>query len=323
MSLLEYIKNKSRPQISIKMNAYREAVQADLASLVLKPNEKINEAKKHIVNLREISKILKELNYPLIDEFGMAIRTGDPKKVNRTHMAFRRWAEYQKPEKTLSDRIETIMFQYESNLFNDFGPEQADEILASATEESKAILENLAQRIDMTISTLRRWGNYPVTIEAVGEKDWIVSDVKVTIGEAYPVSFLLHLTPLGLKAGELQKAESVPDSLSNDALELLNKLSTNPKYNKIITLYMTRPITDRRFFELSKRDLSLGIQAVLPGHVILTTEPQGDQDVWKVKIDEKYIFERQSQGNIKEYSIIGEEAPIKWIEQFRKAEIEK
>lgn len=322
MSLLEYIKNKSRPQISIKMNAYREGVQADLASLVMRPNDKINEAKKHIVNLREVSKMLRELNYPLVNEFSMAIRTGDPKKVNRMHMAFRRWAEYQSTDKKLSDRIETIMFQYESNLFNEFGSDQADEILKSATEESKAIMENLAQRIDLTISTIKKWGNHPVTIEAVGEKDWTVSEVNVTIGDAYPVNFLIQLTPLGLKVGELQKNESVPDSLEADAFALLGKLSSNPKYNKILTLYMTRPITDRRFFEISKRDLSLGRQTALPGHVILTTEPQGDQDIWKVKIDEKHIFERLSEGNVKEYSIIGEEAPIKWIEQFRKAENE-
>jgi hypothetical protein len=322
MSFSKYIETKIQPpHANISISAYKEKLEADLSSLVIKPNQQLIEAKRNIVNLKEVSKILSELKYPLIDEFNMAIRTADTKKVNHAHLIFRKWTEYSKPDSQLVDRIEEILFQYESNLFTKvFGPEQADEVAISSLAESKATLEHIAQKIDLAISSLSHWGNYSVVVEAVNpENGWIVSEAKIIIGDTFKAEFFIADTPLGLKTKSLKK-EGLPPSMEADVEALLNKLNANPKYSKILTLYMTRPITDRRYFEMIKRDLSLGIQTVLPNHVLLTTMPfSEDQDVWKIKIEEKYLCEHLHEGDYKEFHLIGDEAPIKWIEQFRKA----
>lgn len=325
MSFTKYLETKSRPRMSILIDAYKEKLQADLAGLVMKPDGQLTEAKKNIVNIHEISKILSELKYPLVNEFNMAVRTGNSKRVHHAHMTFRKWVEYSKPNKKLSDKVETVMFQYQASLFNnEFGPNQVDEVIKSSLAESQAIMENFEKQIDLAISSLNQWGNHVVTLEAISpESGWVISEIKVILGDSFKAEFTLTNTPLGLKVGDLKK-EEIPASLEDDALMLMKKLNNIPKYNKILTLYMTRPVTDRRYFEMTKRDLSLGIQTGLPNHVVLATSPLSEeQDVWKVKIEEKYLREHLCEGDYKEYYIIGDDAPIKWIEQYRKVDDEK
>lgn len=322
MSLKQYLESKSRPKISIVLDDYEEKLQADLSGLVIKP-QNLKEAKKNIVDIHEVSRILSELRYPVANEFCMAIKTGDAKKVHHAHMTFRKWTEYKKPPQKLIDRIESIMFQYQGNLFNEtFDPNQADEVIKSSLSESRSILENLEKQIEIAISSLKHWGNYPVALHAISpDSGWVISEAKVVIGDSFVAEFKIQNTPLGLKISDFVK-EEVPASLESDALALIDKLKNIPKYNRILSLYMTRPITDRRYFEMLKRDLSLGIKAALPRHVLLATQPFAeDQDVWKVKVEEKYLRENLCEGDYKEYYIIGDDAPLKWIEQHRKANV--
>jgi len=323
MSFAKYLETKSQQNISIVTDAYKEKLQADLFGLVIKPNQKLTEAKKNIVNVHEVSKILSELKYPLINEFNMAVRTGDSKKARHAHMTFRKWSEYNNTDKKLSDRVETIMFQYQANLFDkDFSPEQADDVVKSSLSESQSILENFEKQINLAIASLPHWGNHNVSLVAISpETGWVVTDAKVILGETFKTEFTISNTPFGLKIGDLKK-EEIPANLESDALALISKLNNIPKYNKILTLYMARPITDRRYFEITKRELSLGIKTILPNHVTLTNIPLNvenvEQDLWKVKIEEKYLREHICEGEYKEYYIIGDDAPIIWIEQYKK-----
>lgn len=320
MSLAKYLETKSRSRIRIVMDAYTDKLEADLASLVIKPNEQLIDAKKNIVNIREVSKILSELNYPLADEFNMVMRTGISKKVSHARITFRNWAEFSKADQNLVNYIESIVFQYEANLFDKtFGPEQVDEVVKSSIEESKSILEKIANQINLAITALPSWGNHKVTVEAMSpEKGWVVLEAKVIVGEAFKAEFIIDHTPLEFRIKNIKK-ESLPPSMEIDVNALLNKLSKNQKYNKILTLYITRPLGDSKYFEMIKRDLALGIKAVLPNYTLLTTLPlTQDQDVWKVRIEEKYIYEHLVEGDYKEFHIIGDDAPIRWIEKYEK-----
>lgn len=315
---MKYIENKSQTNsIIIVTNEYEEKLHADMASLMLKPDKQLVEARKNIVNIKEVTRILSELAYPLCDEFKMAIRTGDPKRVNHAHMTFRRWADYFKPDRILSDKIETAMFQYQTKLYgNEFGPVEADEVIKSSLFDSKTILEQMSHNIKLAISKIPTWNNHKIVIEAIYPKNgWVISEAKVTIGDVYLGSFLYEQTSIGFKTTLLTE-EELPASLKLDMEDLLSKLKTNPKYNKILTLYMTRPISERRYFEIAKRDLSLGIRAVLPSHITLAENPlPGDSDVWKVRVEEKYVKEYLNE-DVKKYQIIGEEAPMLWIERM-------
>lgn len=320
MSFMKYLENKVQTSILVVMDEYKEKLHADMASLMLKPDKQLIEARKNIVNFTDFARTLSELAYPLSDEFKMAIRTGDPKRVNHAHMTFQKWVSYAHPDRVLSDKIETTMFQYQAKLYGkEFGPEEADEVIKSSLSESTAILDQMSHNINLAISKIPTWHNHKIVIEAVcPEIGWIVSEAKITVGDTFNAVFLYEHTSTGFKS-KLITEEELPASLKNDMQDLLAKLRTNPKYNKILTLYMTRPISERRYFEIAKRDLSLGIEAVLPNHVVLSTiSLPGNSDVWKVRVEEKYLKECLHEGDVKKYQVVGEEAPMRWIERMSK-----
>lgn len=305
MSFKKYFEKKINPLRSkVVLDEYKEKLEANLASLVIKPNSEISNVKKNIVNIFEITKLLSELKYPLIDEFAMAIRTGNSKKISQTRKEFQQWSE-NNSNKSIINYIESILFKYETYLFeDDFSPEQADEIVKSVLVESRVILEQMANKIDLAIEKCINWDNHEIIIEALyPQKGLIVSEAKISVGN---INFIMN---------DNFKIVENNSNLKLDIADLLNKLSENPKYNKILTLYMNRPKSEREYFESIKKDLSLGIEAVLPNYVILTTIPLSENtDTWKVRIDEKYIREYLNEGNYKEFHILSDDVPIKWIE---------
>lgn len=318
MSFTKYLESKAQPQILTVMDDYKEKLSADMSSLLMKPTDQMDEARKNIINIREVTRTLSELAYPLAEEFRMAVRTGDPKKVGHAHMTFRRWAKYSEANRVLADKIETAMFQYQTKLYGkEFGADDADEVIKSSLGESQAVLDRMSHSIDLAISKIPTWHNHRVIIEAIyPEKGWIINEARVTVGEAFLASFVYEITSSGLKVKSVSE-EEMPATLQVDMQALLNKLRSNPKYNRILTLYMTRPLSERRYFEIAKRDLALGIKAVLPNHVTLATVPlSGDSDVWKVRVEEKYLHEYLQEGDVKQYHIVGEEAPVRWIERM-------
>ena len=62
MSLKEYIEKKNHLLITTSLQEYSENLQADLASLLLKPTEKTNEAKKNSISLNWLYKKLSEIH---------------------------------------------------------------------------------------------------------------------------------------------------------------------------------------------------------------------------------------------------------------------
>lgn len=321
MSLKKYIENKKQPNISIIVDSYKEKLSADLAGLLLKPDDKINELRKNIINMKSICNILSEISYPLINELEMAIKTADPQKVNHAHLKFKNWAKYAQPNSENCDFIETCLFNYQTKLYNQkLNAQDIDKAVESYLHESIAILEQMAHNINLAIKSISSWKDYPVKIEAVyPDSNWIIKEAKVTIGENYSIDFIYEHTINGFKIGKVNETESVPVNLKDSIQNLLLKLRNNDNYKKILTLYMDRPLSERRYFELAKRDLSLGIKTILPKHITLTDVPASESDLWKVKIEEKYLSEKIVDG-IKKYNILGDDAPLKWIERITNEE---
>jgi hypothetical protein len=314
MSFMNYVERKKNPKIITNMDNYKNILQSEFSSLVLKPNFQSNEIKKNIVNIYEISKILYELSYQFSEELKMAIRTGDPVKINEAHKNFSSWAKSNKKNKDLTEKIETILFNYQTKLYDEkILPEDIDKIVDFLVSESQIVLDQISQKIFLGISQIPSWRNYQITIEAlIPEKDWIVNEAKITIGENFKTSFVYKKNFLGHEIKNIEESE-VPERMSKNIKLLIETLNSNSKNNRVLTLFMNRPFSERHYYETIKKDLSLGIKSVLPQHIVLSDYPlETDEDVWKVKLEEKYIQEN----NFKKYIIVENEAPIIWIERI-------
>lgn len=305
MSFREFVTSKKKPLITVSLAGYQEQLTADAASLLLRPEGKLQEARKQILNLREISQILAEIRYPLANEMVMALRTADAKKVSHAHLVFNKWLEFTQVDRKLTDQMQTAIFNFKSHLYGrEFAPTDVDEIVKSSLSESTVVFQKLQQAVEFAVDKIPGW-KWPVHLEAIyPENSWVIQEAHVQIGEKS--AFNIAWTPFGVKI------TSQISSLKEHEL-LANKLAQQTKRDKVQTLYLMRPKSDRRYFEMLKRDLALGIQAVLPNYCVLKTKADMDytQDVWKIRIDERYLKQESEDS----YQIINEEAPIRWLER--------
>lgn len=319
MSLLKYLESKKHPMINVSIEKYMESLHADMSSLLLKPHDQINEVRKHVVNIQELDRFLTELSYPFANKLQMAIRTGDPKKIAHAHMSFRRWAEYSHLNHVISDKIESVLFNYQAKIHgSELKPEDVDDITRSYLAESRAIVDQYVNSLNLAISKISSWENYPVTVEAIIPEDngWIVKEVKVIIGDTFKASFVLENNSTNTSIKNFESDQLSP-SMQKNINALMSLLKSKMSGNKIFTLYMSRPISERRFFEMAKRDLALGIKTSLPKHVLLNNLPiaEDTKDLWKVRVDQKYLYEYLNEGDSIQYRIITDDCPIRWIEK--------
>jgi hypothetical protein len=97
--------------------------------------------------------------------------------------------------------------------------------------------------------------------------------------------------------------------------ELKNPGST--QVSKSLALYTARPSQDRQLYE--------GAQSI-PSNLFLTTSydraegiaielaGSGTRDIWKVRIEQRYLIETLNTGNVRDYQVVGEETvPVKGI----------
>lgn len=319
MSLMKYLESKKRPIINVSIENYKESLHADMSSLLLKSHEQINEVRKNIINIQEMDRLLSELAYPFANKLQMALRTGDPKKIAQAHMSFRRWAEYSNIGQQLSDKVESALFNYQAKIHgSEIKPEDVDDITRSYLAESRAIVDQIVNSLNLAISKISSWENYPITVEAIIPKDnnWIVKEVKVVIGDTFKTSFYIENNSSKLLVKNLE-SDQLSRSMQINVNALIDLLKGKLNGDRILTLYMSRPISERRFFEVAKRDLALGIKTSLPKHVFLNNLPirEDAKDLWKVRVDQKYLYQYLNEGDSIEYRIITDDCPIRWIEK--------
>lgn len=314
MSFMDYIKSRdTRTRAVVRLGDYEEKLSAEIGGLVLRPDHRLREARRNIVNLKEIGDAFSVLRYPFSEEFLIAIRTADTKKISHAHTKFRQWVGDN--GSAAVDSVETALFHYLSRLHDrEFTPDDADAVQRTALAESRSLLERMANSVELAVSKIPSWKNHTIVVNAISpDKGWAVTQARVEIGDAFRLGFTYSENATGFIVSEVTPTEGFPPSLVEDFQSLLTLLRNSPKFNKIMTLYMVRPLTERRFFEMAQRDISLGIEAVLPGHVTLaeSVEWLPKSDIWKVRVDEKYL-----RANGGQFTILGDEAPIKWIERL-------
>ena len=317
MSLIKYIENKPKTNIHINMDEYKEKLNADISSLLLKPDERISEVKKYVFDVQKASSILSEINYPLRNEFFMAIRSGCPLQVQKAYKLFKKYTENANLD-YFKNQIETALLDYQTKLYlNQFKLEDANDAIKSFIFESQLFLDHVSHQIKLVVSKINDWNGHNIVIEALYPKSgWVVSEAKITVGDRFPAIFTYEKTSIGFKIQNLIE-NKLPEILKNNVENLISKLKNNDKYESILTLYAATPFSERKYLESIKRDLSLGIKTVLSNRIELFESPFFEQlDVWKIRVDEMHVKEYIDKTNVKKYRSVEEEYPVYWIERI-------
>jgi hypothetical protein len=315
MSLKKYIEKKEKPNIIVSLDSYKESLISCVSSLILKP-QNITESKKYIIDYDYLEKILSEMAYPFSKQIQMILKTGDVCKINQAHKELKSWIKNNYQSNNNSDFVDNAIYDYQSSLYQEnITPDNIDKIFNSYLNESQKTMKLITNFISSKLEKIKNWNDHTIEIEALFPADGlIVNEAKVKIKH---FDFDLEFRSPNFVVKNIKEIEMMP-SLSENVNNLLSLLTENEKFEKILTLYMTRPTEERSFYESIKREISLGISSVLPNHLELQSLPIQENfksDLWKVKVNSRYVCEKFIEGNYKQYEIINE-CPIRWIERI-------
>jgi hypothetical protein len=307
----------SKPEIMISLDEYREHVYVNLSGMVLKHDPIGRDALKKTFDVNQIRRKMEEISYPHTEAFIISIQNGNPSKIIKQIENLDMWVYKNSVQTDVVQFLEGIFLTYQSNIIKKtIHPNDIDKAILTFVEKSRTVLGEMTSRIESIIDKIP-WDNHPIYIEAlVPENDWVADTARVHIGEFYKSNFDIKKTDKGLKIENIVFNE-MPEKIIDQMKNLIARLKESPEIKKILSLYMSQPSKNRTLFERKKRDVSLGIKAVIPQGTMLTNLPysEGD-DVWKVRIDDEGLIRNLQEGNIIGYNLI-EDANIRWIELVR------
>jgi hypothetical protein len=229
----------------------------------------------------------------------------------------------------------TILMDFQESI-DDFSqrylPETVETKFHEIVNQTSQNMNKIVGLIRSAISRIPDWHGYPVIIEARPYSSDVIIDrysfdaaedasVELETGVSFPPGFTLFVNE-----GEKIIVEDVltggdteffkdPDS-QNDYFSLVNEIQKpgSTQKTKLLNLYTARPVSDRKLYENAQTlpvniflansfDHALGLAIDLAGS-------QGMRDVWRVRIDSRYLTQTL-EGPVKYYQVTTPNAPVK------------
>lgn len=318
MSFKRFLENRSKPSIAVSLDDYKEKIEQEIFGHIIVPKERMDEVYVYLLDRDQIENILTDLKYPQVSEFLMAISTRNPAKVRQAHNSLSEW--FGDAHLESRSQIDEAMIAYRSLLYQTRTLDEYDakKIIATLCKESQHNLDRIARQVELATERIRDWYNSELVIRAVPpSQGWVVSEAEVMVGQPPAMTFTYRQTPTGVEIHDVLDDGGFPPRQRQDYASLIAALQNKPKVSRFVTLYTVQPRSERYVYEAIKRDLALGIQATLPPQIILSESiPQNESgDVWRVKLDSKYLREVLYEGDGRHYQLFTSDANIRWIDR--------
>jgi len=307
MSFSDFLEKKIsyKPPV-LAMDQYKEELSQRIFSL-----QKTGGLSRHFLNLPRIGRILQEMNYPDRDKFLIIIASGNSNKIRKLSLEFHEWSKNNSYNKDVVE-IENYLVKLKSFLYfnKELGIDDAKQIVESKMKETEFEAKSILQSVDSMIR-LSDWGHLDITIEPIFEEseDLVAHKFKICVGKNHFI-YSKNMFGFETKPGKIDESQVLE---SQKLLWLQNKMSNNP-LREFVKLYFVQPQKNRKIFEELKKNLSLGRPVTVPANIRFydyIPEVQEREDVWKIKMERKYLIE-----NSNKYEILGDDAPFRWIEMI-------
>lgn len=312
----EYVQQKTEAKKTVRymVDQYREETHANLAHLVLTKTDYFEEAVNSLLNIGRIERMLHEAHYPQAESVCIALQTGNDEKVSQKLNSLRRWLEQCGLPVNSCALIERACLDYRSKqITKEFEPEDVDAATANLVEDCYHFLDTIKGKLEAALTKID-WDDQEIVLEAVVPESGLkVQQARLHLGEMYKMTVDINRTEQGFVVQEVE-FPVLPDSLKQQFQSLIGKLRSSDRYGKILSLYLPEPQAKRSLYENKKLDVSLGIQSILPKNTILLSRPDGDQDVWRVRIASDNLVKVMEEGDLIAYRLL-EEARLRWIER--------
>ena len=318
MSFKKYMESKNQQKIIVDMEKYKENLHAELSSFVMKPNKNVFEVRKNFIDSEYFISIFSKINYPYQEKFIIALHSNDFVKITKEQDRFSIWVESFCDDKLMSEEINEKVYKYQVNIEKpNLEFDEVDEIYKNYLKESESILNQMSQELKIAAEYTKNWNNHQISIEAIyPNENFVVCEAMITIGEVFNASFMYEKTPTGNIVKYSIEEDNASDKLKNDIQNFILQLKNKPKHDKFVQLYVSVPVSETKKYENIKRDLALGIDSGLPNNIILSNKCfLSEGELWKIKIDKKFVQEFLCEGDFVQYKIISDNASVRSIEK--------
>lgn len=322
-TFLRWLNESHTSQVNVDMSQVEASLQ-DAGEISYSMNLKHIEESKNI-NIEQYIKDLQTAfpDYDRMPDLINAIRSKQEDTVYEEFKAIRKWNERQKYDSeklTLLRKMFAILDSFREPETPQQVRERIDDMIKTSYNESVQNIENYKKIIIEAIGRITNWNNSIITIIASPAVDYsnrptldATNHAIISFAEQTYFSMSLHDGKIEidevLDAGEEDFFAS--PEMEADYFSLINEIR-NPGVSskeKMLTLYTARPKTDRNYYLHATS---------LPKNIFLTndydhaeglaTDLGGERDIWKVRINSKYLTQTLS-GKIKYYQVTTKDAP--------------
>lgn len=327
-------------KISNTISGYEDKVIKYLMDVADKEKTRSNELRDYLPDLNRIQRELTEIGYPNPQQAIKTLQQNDYRPIYQIYRDLRE-ISYNIP---LEDPRQQIISSIQNNIRNiadqldeyTFTREDAAETATKVINQTKQNLNQMRQLIESTIQRIE-WNGSPVTLIA-SEPPTIygfqgpdysepVETAEVTIGSQTAWGGTPSFTMFGdFQNNTLNKIEiddileggdtdfftdpKIQSDYFNLVAELKNPGRSQKELDKVITLYTARPIQDRKIYMNAQ---------TIPPNIFLTNSYQnavglaqdyGKRDVWRVRIQQRYIIQTLDDPSVKWYQVKSQDKPV-------------
>jgi hypothetical protein len=312
--------------VTIDMTEYINSLRnlvSELVSFSQGERERVSKLK---IDENEIIRELQQLGYPNIARIQVAFNRKEWNLIS--NLAWSIYKFYQakmKSDYTFLRKVVKNIDDYSAQLSQgktDYDPQQAENDVLRIVAKTKANMEKIAQNVRQAISRIEGFST-PVIVQAreVDKNDDYLEDrddASIEFGVDINAPSFTYFTLDGkieiddvLEAGDSDFFTN--SKIQSDYFNLVKELrrpGSSSGQGKVLTLYTARPIQDRHIYMEAK---------VVPSNLFLTSNynsaegialdfagREGTRDVWKIRIDSRYLVQTLDSPMEKQYQVVGD-----------------
>lgn len=266
-------------------------------------------------------------NYPLFKNLMQALQSGNRHYIYDQQNKLRIWINdlpYKEsvPFRDVAREIWTYVDIVDKKENLNSKEEDVHKLVQKAITGTVIEMEKLKNNIIAAIDRINSWHGSNITIHPQASEDTYGKVIDVTNTAQVEVGTGEYIPSFMIFQGDKTEIDDVLDGGDDDFFKnaanqadyfnLINELKKpgSTGKGKILTLFTARPKENREQFLVAK---TLPVNIFLSNsydHVEGIAKDMGNRDIWKVRIDSKYLTQTLD-GSIKYYQVTTDNAPVK------------
>lgn len=310
------------PQIDV--SRYVDSLQKQVQNLLDYLEDEKERLRDFKLDTNFIQKTLISLNYPYAKRFMAAIASKNPKLIHHATWQASQWGRENKNWDKIYEVVR-LTYDYTKHLEPQTSTQgEADQQCKELMQKTMQHMQGMLILTQSAVDRIEHWNESAIRIVAheVDKDNYLepqdVAEIHVGTDKFAP-SFMCFIRDGKVEIDDIIEADETDffqsQSIKSDYFNLIKEMQSpgSTKKGKTLALYTARPTKDRDFYSHTR---------TIPTNVYLTTKLDSAEglardlggsevrDVWKVRMNAKYLLQTLDMPQEKQYQVVGTNVPV-------------